>query len=61
MSTEYLLASLLKLDQFWIIKLVYLFFFKHENYFKFLCILDLLVDHAIEEVCKFYDREPVRC
>jgi transposase len=60
MFTENLFTKLLQLEQGWIVKSVETDFSEQEIYIEISCILDHLVDEETGEVCKFYDRAPVR-
>ena len=60
MFTENLFTKLLQLEQGWIVKSVETDLTEQEIYIEISCILDHLVDEETGEVCKFYDRAPVR-
>lgn len=60
MFTENLFTTLLQLEQGWIVKSVETDLTEQEIYIEISCILDHLVDEETGEVCKFYDRAPVR-
>jgi len=60
MFTENLFTKLLQLEQGWIVKSVETDFSEQEIHIEISCILDQFVDEETGEICKFYDRAPVR-
>jgi hypothetical protein len=60
MFTENLFTMLLQLEQGWIVKSVETDFSEQEIHIEISCILDQFVDEETGEICKFYDRAPVR-
>jgi hypothetical protein len=60
MFTENLFTMLLQLEQGWIVKSVETDLTEQEIYIEISCILDQFVDEETGEICKFYDRAPVR-
>jgi transposase len=60
MFTENLFTKLLQLEQGWIVKSVETDFSEQEIHIEISCILDQFLDEETGEICKFYDRAPVR-
>jgi transposase len=60
MFTENLFTKLLQLEQGWIVKSVETDLSEQEICIEISCILDHFLDDETGEICKFYDRAPVR-
>jgi len=60
MFTENLFTKLLQLEQGWIVKSVETDLSEQEICIEIFCILDHFLDDETGEICKFYDRAPIR-
>ena len=60
MFTENLFTKFLQLEQGWIVKSVETDLSEQEICIEISCILDHFLDDETGEICKFYDRAPVR-
>jgi len=60
MFTENLFTKLLQLEQGWIVKSVETDLSEQEICIEISCILDHFLDDETGEICKFYDRAPIR-
>lgn len=60
MFTENLFTKLLQLEDVWIVKSVDTDFSDKEIYIQIACLLDQIEDEQTGEICKVYDRAPVR-
>ena len=60
MFTENLFTKLLQLEQGWLVKSVETDLSEQEICIEISCILDHFLDDETGEICKFYDRAPVR-